>query len=144
VIKQVIVLRTKYPNGKGGFFKPRLGKLAAQAAHASMKVFFDRLSINYQRDDFRTYALGPREDWDWLGAVRPWIEGIFTKIVVGCETEQELSDLDVKARAMKLPTALINDVGKTEFHGVETLTALAIGPAESDQIDKVTGHLKLL
>lgn len=84
------------------------------------------------------------EEWDWRGAVKPWIDGIFTKIVVGCDSEQELSDLDAKARALHLPTALISDVGKTEFHGVTTLTALAIGPAEAEQIDKITGHLKLL
>ena len=38
-----------------------------------------------------------------------------------------------------LPTALITDGGRTEFHGVPTHTTVAIGPARADQIDQITG-----
>lgn len=38
-VKQVIVVRTKFPDGKGGTFGMRTGKLAAQVAHASLQVF---------------------------------------------------------------------------------------------------------
>ena len=139
-VKQVIVLRTKYPDGRGGFFKPRLGKMAAQAAHASMKVFFDRC---YSAGANHPCTFGPEKDWDW-SVVKSWVEGTFTKVVVGCESAQELLDLQQRAQAMKLPCALIQDVGTTEFHGQATWTALAIGPALSEQLDPVTGHLKLL
>lgn len=39
---------------------------------------------------------------------------------------------------------LVKQYGFTEFHSVPTYTALAIGPAESEKIDEITGHLKLL
>jgi PTH2 family peptidyl-tRNA hydrolase len=36
------------------------------------------------------------------------------------------------------------DAGLTEFNGVPTKTCIAIGPNWSDEIDEITGHLKLL
>lgn len=37
-----------------------------------------------------------------------------------------------------IPMALITDVGKTEFHGKETITCLGVGPYLSEELDKVT------
>jgi PTH2 family peptidyl-tRNA hydrolase len=139
VIKQVIVMRTRFPDGKGETFTPRKGKLIAQGAHASMKVFFDRLEDS--GDD--CLELGPQEGWDWE-AVKSWVRGRFTKVVVHVETETELLALAHAALLAGLPHAIIEDNGDTEFHGVPTVTALAIGPADSKDIDPVTGHLKLL
>lgn len=42
------------------------------------------------------------------------------------------------------PCALIQDHGLTEFGGVPTYTAVAIGPAEDVVIDRITGELSLL
>lgn len=140
MIKQVIVIRTKYPDGKGGFFKPRTGKLIAQGAHASMKVFFDRMEDS--GDD--CLELGPGEGWDWRDAVKPWIEGTFTKICVGVDSEEAFLALMDDAKVAGLPFAAIQDNGLTEFHGVPTWTALAIGPAQATDIDKITGNLKLI
>jgi PTH2 family peptidyl-tRNA hydrolase len=39
---------------------------------------------------------------------------------------------------------IIYDNGNTEFHGVKTLTAIAIGPDHAEFIDPITGHLQLL
>lgn len=130
-VKQVIVVR--------GDLNMRKGKTAAQACHASMKVFFDRM----REDEDGGYVIGPDESWDWT-LVREWIEGSFTKIVLRCHDENELLDLAAKAGALKLPHAVIVDNGLTEFHGVKTTTALAIGPADPEEIDKVTGHLRPL
>jgi PTH2 family peptidyl-tRNA hydrolase len=132
MIKQVIVLRTD--------LNMRKGKMAAQASHASMKVFFDHMV-----DVGDTCKeLGPHEGWNWYSEVLPWIEGSFTKIVVGVESEEAFLALRDAAQAARLPCAAIQDNGATEFHQVKTWTALAIGPAEAEDIDKITGHLKLL
>lgn len=38
----------------------------------------------------------------------------------------------------------VKDNGLTQFHGVKTLTAIAIGPDDKSIINEITGHLKLL
>ncbi|MFW6312038.1 MAG: peptidyl-tRNA hydrolase [Nanoarchaeota archaeon] len=38
----------------------------------------------------------------------------------------------------------MEDKGLTEFKGVKTKIAIAIGPAAAEKIDKITEHLKLL
>lgn len=114
--KQVIVLRKD--------LNMRKGKMIAQGAHASVKVVLEMKN--------------PSE------AAKVWMEGAFTKIAVGVNTEEELLALYQKAFQQGLPCALIQDSGKTEFGGVPTYTAVAIGPAFPDQIDPITGHLKLL
>lgn len=76
--------------------------------------------------------------------LREWLQGSFTKICVSVDSEQELIDIHQKAVDAGLINCLITDNGKTEFNGVKTLTCCAIGPAYSDDIDKITGHLKLL
>ena len=48
-----------------------------------------------------------------------------------------------KAKEAGLEYHLITDSGRTEFDGVPTLTALAIGPDKIEKIDKITGELKL-
>lgn len=128
-VKQVIVLRTSYPDGRGGTFKPRLGKLAAQAAHASMKVFFDR-GVAGRADALVVPLNEPMAEW---------VHGFFTKVVLGVDTEEELLRARDLAVERGLPVALITDVGATEFHGVPTHTAVAIGPDYADLIDVITG-----
>jgi PTH2 family peptidyl-tRNA hydrolase len=130
--KQVLVIRAD--------LNMRKGKMVTQGAHAAMKVFFDRME---DAGDGRL-ELGPQEGWDWHNAVKPWIEGIFTKACVRVDSEDEFFAIEAKAKAAGLPCAAIQDMGLTEFHGIPTWTALAIGPAEVTEIDKITGHLKLL
>lgn len=127
--KQVIVIRKD--------LKMRKGKMIAQGAHASMKVL---LQDCIKTMDGRTYIMlaHPANPW-WH-----WLNGLFTKVVVGCDSEDELLDLHREAAGRNIPVALIEDSGKTEFHGEKTYTALAIGPDEIHKIDEVTGHLKLL
>ena len=59
-------------------------------------------------------------------------------------SEAELLALHEKAKAAGLITALIQDAGLTEFGGVLTYTALAVGPDRADRVDAVTGTLPLL
>ncbi len=73
-----------------------------------------------------------------------WLEGKFTKIVVGVKSEEELLSLQEKANNSGLPCSLIQDAGDTEFGGVPTYTALGIGPAQAEKIDEITGSLPLI
>ena len=127
--KQVIVIRKD--------LKMRKGKMIAQGAHASMKVLLDNCIKSM---DGRTYIMMAHPVNPWWH----WLNGLFTKVVVGCDSEDELLDLHREAAGRSIPVGLIQDAGKTEFHGEPTYTALAIGPAEVELVDEVTGHLKLL
>jgi PTH2 family peptidyl-tRNA hydrolase len=65
-------------------------------------------------------------------------------VCVGVDSEEELLRIHTLAEIEGMPCSLIQDVGKTEFGGVPTYTAVAVGPAESQYVDIITGHLKLL
>ncbi len=126
VIKQTIILRTD--------LNMRKGKMVAQGAHASQLAIFGE---------------SPRAGGDWhlLTLDEPlveWLNGDYRKICVGVGCESDLLALHAKAKEMGLRCSLVRDLGHTEFGGVPTFTAVAIGPAESDAIDTITGNLKLL
>lgn len=154
-IKQVIVMRTKYPDGKGGFFTPRKGKMIAQGAHASMKVFFDAGETGFiWRVGQHGLEFGTECDPSngsepgMLLRLTPemvlWVEGLFTKVCTQVNNEEALHSIVAEARAAGLPVALIEDAGQTEFHGVKTATCCAVGPADAEAIDRITGGLRLL
>jgi PTH2 family peptidyl-tRNA hydrolase len=144
--KQVIVMRTD--------LGMRKGKMIAQGAHASLGVILglmkrsqDEEVLFGSREGIKLKPTGkarlilPYETNSHLGR---WLEGRFTKICLRCESEEELLELLNAAEAAELPCKLIIDAGLTEFDGIPTKTCIAIGPANPDKIDKITGHLKLL
>jgi PTH2 family peptidyl-tRNA hydrolase len=73
-----------------------------------------------------------------------WLEGRFTKVCVSVDSEQELIDIYEQAKSAGLLCSIITDAGLTEFNGVPTKTAVAIGPAYPEEVDPITRHLKLL
>jgi len=118
-MKQIIILRKD--------LNMRKGKLVAQGAHASIGAI---LATNGQiRNDER---------------IREWLSGPFTKICVSVDSEEELLELHQKAKEAGMLTCLITDRGLTEFNGVPTNTAVAIGPDTPEKLAPITGHLKLL
>ena len=129
--KQVIVMRKD--------LNMRKGKMIAQGAHASMKIFFDRMKqYGFSRDGSGDFDLkATKEMCDWMN-------GAFTKICVYVNSEKELLDVYQRACNDGLPAALIRDAGRTEFNGVPTLTCCAIGPDDDSKVDQVTGQLPLL
>jgi PTH2 family peptidyl-tRNA hydrolase len=127
--KQVIVLR----NDLG----MRKGKMVAQGAHASMGALLDLGRV--QKGKRSKELVIPIYD-----EIESWLVGSFIKVCVRCDSEQELLDLHQEAKRANLPCKLITDAGRTEFNGVPTKTAVAIGPGPASKIDKITGHLKLL
>ena len=132
-VKQVIVIRKD--------LNMRKGKMIAQGAHASMKVFFDIME-DYETSGGMQSLITYKRFFPTM-AMREWIKGEFTKIVVSVDSEEELLKLHQNALNKKIPCSLIKDAGHTEFKE-PTYTAVAIGPDESEKIDKLTGHLKLL
>jgi PTH2 family peptidyl-tRNA hydrolase len=118
-VKQVIVIRKD--------LKMRRGKEIAQGSHASM-AFLIKQNINPPT------LLNP--------LFLEWLDSGQTKICVSVNSEKELLDIFQQAKNAKLESHIIKDAGRTEFNE-PTLTAVAIGPALSKQIDKITGHLPL-
>jgi len=114
--KQVIVIRVD--------LKMSRGKVAAQAGHAAVSA----------AEEAR------KRHPEWWGA---WMEEGQCKIAVKARSEQELLELEKKAKELKLSSVLISDRGLTELPP-GTITCLGIGPAPSHQIDKITGKLNLL
>ena len=66
------------------------------------------------------------------------------KIVVGVETEEELLNIYEKAKEKNILVERIDDNGQTVFYGVTTFTCIAVGPDTSENLQEITGHLKLL
>ena len=122
--KQVIILRKD--------LNMRKGKLVAQGAHASMGAI---LSLCKQDGDKLVLEMDER--------VKPWLTGRFKKICVYVNSEEELLQIYNTALTKGLVCTIIKDSGLTEFNGVPTLTAVAVGPDSEDKIDEVTKHLPL-
>lgn len=122
MVKQVIIARTD--------LDMPLGRISAQVAHASIAVFLDMGEWN--GDHFKLHNV-PQD-------VQHWMKESFVKVVVKAHSEQELNDLEEKAKEYNLPFAMISDDIGQDIHKM----ALAIGPADGYVIDMITGHLKLL
>jgi peptidyl-tRNA hydrolase, PTH2 family len=123
--KQVIVLRKD--------LNMRKGKMVAQGAHASMAAM---LKLAVREGDRLVIALDER--------IEPWLLGRFTKICVSVNSEAELLAIHEKSVAAGVLTSLILDSGVTEFGGVPTNTAVAVGPDQVSKVDAITGGLPLL
>ncbi len=131
IAKQVLVVRKD--------LKMRKGKIAAQCAHASMKVLLDRMPGAAHGDRIArtlSYMTG--------SPLAAWLDGRFTKVCVYVESEDALLAIHQRAREAGIMTALIVDSGRTEFAGVPTKTVVAVGPDWSDAVDAITGELSLL
>jgi PTH2 family peptidyl-tRNA hydrolase len=130
-VKQVLVYRKD--------LKSRRGKEAAQLAHASASVILQHL---------------PRILWYKIlakmridvpsSAMFQWVNGSFAKICVYCKDEAELLAIYQKAKSAGLPCSLITDAGVTEFNGVPTNTAIAVGPCWSHELNGITDRLSLM
>lgn len=114
--KLVVCVRTDLGMGKG--------KIAAQVGHASVQA-----AEASRRSDRSTYDA-------WRDAGQP-------KVVVKVGGSGELEDVRRDAQAANLPTQTVTDAGRTQLDP-GTTTCLAVGPADGDRIDAVTGHLSLL
>lgn len=65
------------------------------------------------------------------------------KVVLKVSSEEELMELYYLIKQSDLPCSLITDAGHTQIEP-STKTCLCVGPGPDEEIDKLTGHLKLL
>ncbi len=122
MVKQVIIVRDDLDMS--------MGRIPAQVAHASIAVI---LSFGKWKDDSFSIDNVPLD-------IQYWMKDSFVKIVLKVHSEEELNELELKAEVLNLPTAMISDTINKKFEK----TALAIGPADSKLLDKITGSLFLL
>ena len=100
------------------------GKIVVQAAHASVSALEE--------------ARQRKPEW-----ARRWIEEGQKKIALKVSSYDELLELARKCDELEIPYSIIQDAGLTELPP-GTVTAIGIGPAPEELIDKVTGNLPLL
>ncbi|MET1101851.1 MAG: peptidyl-tRNA hydrolase Pth2 [Pyrodictiaceae archaeon] len=117
--KQAIVVRADLAMSRG--------KAAAQAAHAAVEAVIRIMESGNTR---------------WKTWLREWLAQGQKKVVLRVNSEQELLEVYRKAVSLGLPASLIADAGKTELEP-GTRTAVAVGPAPSQLVNKITGSLKL-
>lgn len=96
------------------------GKAAVQTAHAAL--------LSYERA-----PLPDRHRWKRQGQ---------KKVVLKVPSLAALYQVQAEAARLGLPAAIVEDAGLTEIPP-GTVTALGIGPARAEEIDKLTGDLAL-
>lgn len=114
-IKLVILMRTD--------LNMRKGKMIAQAAHAVLGVYRN-FNNNY--------------------IFRPWEESGERIITLQVSSLDQLYAIYNNEAFHNIPKFFQEDSGKTEFHGIKTITSAAIGPAFDSVFESVTKILKLL
>lgn len=118
----------------------RKGKMVAQGAHVSLMAV-----IGETRESSEDH--GAQRDTLLLSVddqLRDWLHSDYKKICVGVQSEDELLAIYSAAKKQGIRCSLVQDLGLTEFRGVPTYTAAAIGPASDGVIDAITGALALL
>ncbi len=114
--KQVILIRTDISMGTG--------KKCAQACHASVSSSNEVRRIN-------------KRIW------KKWINSGQKKVVLKVGSLDELEEIYRRLERAQIPCRQIKDKGLTQL-SPGTVTALGIGPVEANEVDKITGDLKLL
>ncbi|KAJ3124451.1 hypothetical protein HK098_001125 [Nowakowskiella sp. JEL0407] len=114
--KLVLIIRTD--------LKMTAGKIAAQCCHATLAAY--RVSLKRKGSNI----------------LDVWRKNGEAKITLKCNSEAEMLDLEEKAKKKGLVARSILDAGHTQIDP-GSRTVLAIGPADQNVINEITGHLKL-
>lgn len=99
--------------------------MAAQCCHAAVGVVLDLID-NDERD-----------------IVDAWNDNGALKVTLKVNSEEEVHALAEQCEQNNLPHYVVVDAGHTQLPP-NTTTVLSIGPAPGLEIDKLTGHLKLM
>ncbi|MBT4540718.1 peptidyl-tRNA hydrolase [Candidatus Woesearchaeota archaeon] len=117
-LKQVILVRADLKMSKG--------KIAAQSAHASVECVMKAMKSKTKEK-----------------LVKEWRSEGMMKIVVKVSSEKELYKYMQEAKDQGMITSIITDAGHT-FVAPGTVTCGCIGPVEIEEVDEITGELKIL
>ncbi|KAK3314936.1 peptidyl-tRNA hydrolase PTH2-domain-containing protein [Apodospora peruviana] len=123
--KLVLVVRTDLGMTKG--------KIAAQCSHATLACYKALLRAAQKAGETSPEARLLRQ-WERFGQA---------KIAVQTKSQDEMLELMGKARSVGVTAEVIADAGRTQIES-GSLTVLGVGPAPKSEVDKITGHLKLL
>jgi PTH2 family peptidyl-tRNA hydrolase len=97
------------------------GKICVQASHAAV--------LSYEKTDPLVR--------------RKWFQEGQKKVVLKVPSERDLFELKTIAERAGIAAALVQDAGLTEIPP-GTVTALGLGPARTEDLDRITGDLSLL
>jgi peptidyl-tRNA hydrolase len=97
------------------------GKLAAQVAHASVTSLLAASTENLQS----------------------WLKKGMPKVVLAGKNEGNVIECYEKAVSENIAAHIVRDAGKTLL-AAGTVTCVGIGPAAEEEIDRITGDLKLV
>ena len=115
-LKMVFVVNHELKMGKG--------KIAAQVAHAAVKA---------------TLACGERDP----ALLDAWFKSGQKKICVKGDSAKHLEQLSIDAKKNGLLANKIHDAGHTQIPA-GSFTVLALGPCRDEDVETITGDLKLL
>lgn len=97
------------------------GKMASQCAHAAVES-----------------VLKTKKE-----VIKKWHAAGMKKVVLKVKDKEELFKYKREAEQLNLVIAVITDAGKT-YVAPGTITCMAIGPDKEEEIDKVTGELRII
>ena len=115
-LKMVFVVNHELKMGKG--------KIAAQVAHAAVKA---------------TLACGERDP----ALLDAWFKSGQKKICVKGDSAKHLDQLSINAKKNGILANKIHDAGHTQIPA-GSFTVLALGPCRDEDVEIITGDLKLL
>lgn len=108
-----------------------IGRLTAQACHASLLNILNRGEWKGS-----TFSVNAKHDPD----LEYWMKEGFTKVVFKEWGEDRLMEILKYAQALGLQSSSMVE----DDDGLLTLTAIALGPAESSKLEPITKNLILL
>ena len=125
--KQILLIRRD--------LKMRRGKEAAQCSHAAMGFLHSQMKLlPFGGNEYNMSLTDEQQDWFSNGT---------KKVCCPVNSEEEMLAIIEQAKNAGLTTYVVTDEGLTEFGGVHTLTAAAIGPHNEEKFVGITDHLKL-